>query len=299
LRFAFAQHLALHLAGRRHRQRVDELDIFRILVRREMPAHVLRDVGFEIGRWRVTGRKHDERLDDVAAHFVGRRHHRCIDDRWMAHEAVLDLGGTDPVTRGLEHVVGAPLVPQITVLVAHRDVAGAAPVAAVFLSRRVGIAEIFDKEDRIRRTVRRGAVDRDVARLALRHLVAVFVEERDPMARIRPAHRPRLRRPERVRVADDVVHLGLPEHLVDRHAERVARPFEHRGADGLAGAHDAAQIHVERLARPRECLHHQLERGREQERVADLIALDQPERALRIEAAAIADDRLAEIKRRQ
>ena len=46
-------------------------------------------------------------------------------------------------------------------------------------------------------------------------------------------------------------------------------------------------------------LHHQLQRGREQERVADLVFLDQAQRALGIEAAAIADDRLAEIERRQ
>ena len=38
---ALAQHLALHLAGRRHRQRVDEFDLLRILVRREMLADVL------------------------------------------------------------------------------------------------------------------------------------------------------------------------------------------------------------------------------------------------------------------
>ena len=53
------------------------------------------------------------------------------------------------------------------------------------------------------------------------------------------------------------------------------------------------------LARLRERLHHQLERRREQERVADLVLLDQRERALGVEAAAIADDRLAEIQRGQ
>jgi hypothetical protein len=33
----FAQLFALHLAGRRHRQRIDELDLARIFVRREPP----------------------------------------------------------------------------------------------------------------------------------------------------------------------------------------------------------------------------------------------------------------------
>ena len=39
--FAQAQHPPLHLAGRRHRQRVDELDLLRVLVGRELAAHVL------------------------------------------------------------------------------------------------------------------------------------------------------------------------------------------------------------------------------------------------------------------
>ena len=54
---ALAQHLALHLAGRRHRQRVDELDLLRILVRREELAHVLLDVVLERRRRRVTRRR--------------------------------------------------------------------------------------------------------------------------------------------------------------------------------------------------------------------------------------------------
>ena len=116
---------------------------------------------------------------------------------------------------------------------------------------------------------------------------------------IRPPHRSGLRRPQRLRVADDVVHLGLAEHLVDRHAERVARPFEHRRADRLSRAHDrCADRQIEPLARPRKRLHHHLERGREQERVAHAVFRHQRERALGIESAAVADDRLAEIERR-
>jgi hypothetical protein len=115
--------------------------------------------------------------------------------------------------------------------------------------------------------------------------------------RIRAAHRSGSRRPQRLRVADDVVHLGLAEHLVDRDAEGVARPVEHRCADGFARAHDRAQAKIESLLRARARLHHQLERGREQERVADAVFRHQRERALRIEAPAIADDRLAEVQR--
>ena len=77
------------------------------------------------------------------------------------------------------------------------------------------------------------------------------------------------------------------------------RPLEHGRADGLACAHDRAQPHLEPLLRARERFHHHLERGREQERVADPVSLDERERALGIEAAAIADNRLAEVKGRQ
>src|SRR5690606_2054092 len=41
LALPFAQHGALHLAGRRHRQLVDELDLLRVFVGRELAAHVL------------------------------------------------------------------------------------------------------------------------------------------------------------------------------------------------------------------------------------------------------------------
>src|SRR6266545_6453802 len=102
-----------------------------------------------------------------------------------------------------------------------------------------------------------------------------------------------------MRIADDVVHLGLAEHLVDRDAERFLRPCENRRSDRLAGAHDAAKVDVEPIARPRERLHHQLERRGEQERVAYLIFLDQSKRALGVESSAIADDGLAEMERRK
>ena len=120
-----------------------------------------------VGR-RVAGREHDERLDDVAAHFVRRRHDRRIGDRGMPDEAVLDLRRSDPVARGLEHVVGAALVPEVAVGVALREVAGAAPVAAELRRGALRIAEIVEEEDRIARAVRREAIHGDLADLARR-----------------------------------------------------------------------------------------------------------------------------------
>ena len=125
------------------------------------------------------------------------------------------------------------------------------------------------------------------------------VDHGHAMSGIGPAHAARSRRPLQVRVADDVVHLGLSEHLVDGQAQRFAAPGEHRRADRLAGAHHRPQ--VQRVARPRvrHALHHHLQRGREQEGAGDPVALHQFERALGREAAAGADDRKAEVQRGQ
>ena len=58
-------------------------------------------------------------------------------------------------------------------------------------------------------------------------------------------------------------------------------------------------LHVVTLSRLRHRFHHHLERGRKQERIAHPVFFDQRERALGIEAAAVAYDRAAEIQRRQ
>ena len=78
--------------------------------------------------------------------------------------------------------------------------------------------------------------------VAAAHSLAVVVDHRNAVARIGPPHAARDRRPLFVRVADDVVDLGLTEHLVDGDAERVAAPVEHRVADRLARAHHRAQL---------------------------------------------------------
>jgi hypothetical protein len=76
--------------------------------------------------------KHHIGLDHGPALAVGLGHHGGIGHRRMFDQAVLDLARADAVARGLEHVVGAALVPEVTVGVAHRQVAGAAPVAGEF-----------------------------------------------------------------------------------------------------------------------------------------------------------------------
>jgi len=48
-----------------------------------------------------------------------------------------------------------------------------------------------------------------------RNFVARFVDAGHAVSGIRPTDRPGLGRPQRVRISDDVIDLGLPEHLVD------------------------------------------------------------------------------------
>ncbi len=102
-----------------------------------------------------------------------------------------------------------------------------------------------------------------------------------------------------MRVADDVIHLGLAEHFIDRHAQRIATPIEHRLTHRLSGAHQGTQLQLIRRARFGHRLHHHLQRGRKQECVGHAVSLHQLERALCTEAAAITDDRKSEIHRRQ
>ena len=129
LALTLAQHAPLHFAGGRHRQCVDELDLFRVFVRREKPAYVLLNVRFQRRRGDVAWRENDERLDDVPAGLVGTGHDRRVRHRGMLEQAVLDLGGSDAIPGRLEHVVGTPLIPQVPFIVAEREISGSAPVA--------------------------------------------------------------------------------------------------------------------------------------------------------------------------
>ena len=127
----------------------------------------------------------------------------------------------------------------------------------------------------------------------------IVVDDRDTVPGVGPAHAAGACGPFLVRVADDVVHLGLAEHLVDRHAERGAAPVEHGLTHRFAGAHHRAQAQVIAAARCVDRLHHHLQRGREQERVGHAITLHQLECAIGRETAAGADDRKPEVQRRQ
>src|SRR6185436_5753540 len=227
--FSPAQFLALDLAGGGHRKRVDELDLARILVRREAPPYVVLYFLDKLVRGGIARLQHYECLDDRAAHRVRLADDRGVRDRGMLHQAGLDLGRADAVARALDDVVGAALVPEIAVVVALALVAGAGPVADELVARGLRILPVLEEEHGIA-LVAKVAMHRDLAQLAARQLLAFAVDDRHPVPGVRPADRAGLHRPGRLAVADDVIDLGLAEHLVDRDPELGARPFDHRRA---------------------------------------------------------------------
>src|SRR5258706_1653980 len=142
--FALAELLALHLAGGGHRQRVDELDLARILVGREAAADMALDLIDQFTAAGKSGLQHDEGFDDRAARRVGLADHRRVRHRGMLHQAALDLSRPDAVAGALDHVVGASLVPEVADLVHAALVAGQAPVADELLARRFRGLPVFE-----------------------------------------------------------------------------------------------------------------------------------------------------------
>ena len=217
----------------------------------------------------------------------------------MIQKAIFDLAGANSVPGGLEHVVGAPGVPEVSVVVGPGKVTRAAPRPGEFFSRGLGVAPVTDKKDRIGMAVNIGARQGDFANLAGRYRPAFVIDDRYPVAGVGPSHASSLGRPFEVTVADQIVHFGLAEHFVGCDAQSLLAPGENRFADALTRAHDASQGEFEVFTRVRNLFHHELERGREQERVRDPVTLEKLKRLLGGKATAGADDRLAEVQRWQ
>ena len=91
---AYASRSAAHdLAGRGHRQAVDERDRARILVRGEARAHMCLQRLHERLVAGVAGIQHHERLDDLGARRVGHADDGRHPHRRMREQAVLDRAG--------------------------------------------------------------------------------------------------------------------------------------------------------------------------------------------------------------
>ena len=234
----------------------------------------------------------------------------------MLDQAVLDLTGPDAVAGGLKDIVRATLVPKVALLVAPRQIAGAAPRAGVLGRSGLLVFPVAQKEDWIVLTVHILAMQGHIARHAHRALAALLVDHRHPVARIGLAHAAGARRPAHSRtrghrlalpiagplhraIAHDVVDLGLSEHLVDHHAQLVAAIAIHRIAHRLTGAHDGLQLEPVLLARLRASFHHGLERSRKQKGVAHSMLLHQFEGHLGTKTFGAGHDGPAKVQRGQ
>ncbi len=64
-----------------------------------------------------------ERGDDFAAHLVGPSHDAAFGDRWMLQEGALDLDRAETMCGDLDHFVGAPGKPEVSIAIHVRGVA--------------------------------------------------------------------------------------------------------------------------------------------------------------------------------
>src|SRR4051812_27156736 len=101
----FAQEPTDHLSGGGERQVRAERDLARVLVRRQAsPNEALDFSGERLGR-AITLFEHDKGLDDFGADRVGLADGGGQRHGGVADQAILDLAGSDPITRRGDHVV--------------------------------------------------------------------------------------------------------------------------------------------------------------------------------------------------
>ena len=208
--------------------------------------------------------RHDERLDDLAAHRVGHADHRAFGDRLVLEQRVLDLGTGDVVAARDDHVVGARLVVEVAVLVDQIGVAGQVPavphIVALALVGEVAAAG--------------RPAHREPAGLARRQRPHLVVDHHRLIARDRPAGGAGPDRIARGR-DEDVQHLGGADAVDDREAGGTPPGLEGRKRQRLAGRDALAE--ARKIARPELVQHHPIggRRGEADARAKLLDRLDQ------------------------
>ena len=202
---------------------------------RELGLHELLNVFFQLRSISVARREHDERLDDVAPELVGLAYDPCLDDCGMLNQGALDLERSDPLTSGLDHIVGAPDIPEVAVLVNLRGVARVVPAVPEVLVVLRGVLPDLPHHSWPARSESQAAL------LALLQLLAFLVDDCRLDARKRLAHRARLdvhlrevrdqyaaslRLPPSVVEWLEVEDIQCPLHSlgIQRFADRVVRP---------------------------------------------------------------------------
>src|SRR5437879_12046637 len=113
--FERSQIRAPHLARRRHRERLDEFYLTRVLVGRKARAHPGLEVPRQLGRSAAPEVQLDERLDHLTPDWIGRADGRRQRDRRAALQTVLDLAATDPIAAARRPSVLDPAQPEVNV----------------------------------------------------------------------------------------------------------------------------------------------------------------------------------------
>ena len=195
----------------------------------------------------------------------------------------------DAVVGRLEYVVIAADIKVVAVGVALGDVAGMV-VAAAHGVRRLAVVAFIAQHQALRRC---SEVDAD---LALRRRLAIDIEQRDDVARQRPAHGAGLD-PLARRVADLGRGLRLAEAVADRQAPGTLDLTDDFRIERLAGADQFAQRHLERGQVFLD--HHAPDRWRRAQR-SHAAAADHVQHPLRVEAGVVVDEhRGARVPRRE
>src|SRR5215469_4262753 len=195
------EHETLHLACAGPRQRGDEFDGARVLVRRDpLLDEVLQFSGRCLSPWF----QDDEGLDDLAACLVGHADDGALGDIGVAQQHFLDLRPRDAVAAGDDHVVGPGLEPEVAIRVPDICIAGQVP-AVLNVAALPLVAEV---------TAAGRALDGEAARLAVRYLLAFGVEHRGGVSRDGDSG---CARPDVIVSGrdEDVQHLGAADAVDD------------------------------------------------------------------------------------
>src|SRR4051794_39846449 len=146
---ALAQLDAADLSRERLREVLHELDLPRIRVLGQPVTNEAADLAGQVVAGLMPFREHDERLHDVSAPLVGRRHRRGLAYRRMLDAGGLDLEWADSVAGRDDHVVRPSGVPDVAVLIHHGGVLRVEPLTAERLARRLLVVPVAERVVRV------------------------------------------------------------------------------------------------------------------------------------------------------
>src|SRR6266481_82696 len=123
-----AHHELLDLSSDRHRKFVDELDVARDLVVRDLPVTEAANL---VGRQRLAGSRPDPCAEFLAVTIVGDAEDLNIQDLWMTKEKFLDLARVEVLTAADHHVLDAADDVAVALRIDDGDIAGVHPATGI------------------------------------------------------------------------------------------------------------------------------------------------------------------------